>query len=131
MLLDELLNDTLKQKMFFGAMLAFQICPFKLNEITKEEIKDYNIIDVRDYDDYTDGHIPFAVHIPIDDFEKHIDMLEKDKINIIYCESDYCLRAAKACYLASEKGYKAKMLIGGYHIWKKLKFDTVKSSSEK
>ena len=131
MFLDELFNDTMKQKTFFGTKLTYLICPFKLQEITKDCIENYNIIDVRDYDDYIDGHIPYAIHIPLDTFEEHFEMLEKDKINIIYCESDYCLRAAKACYLASENGFKAKMLIGGYRIWKKLKFDTVKTSDKK
>lgn len=130
MFLEEFLNDTSAQKKYFGQKVAYSACPFGLNDIIKDDIKDFNIVDVRNYEDYIDGHIPFAVHIPIDEFEEHLNMLEHDKINIIYCESDFCLRATKAAYKASSHGYKVKTLLGGYKIWKKLGFDTVKTSTE-
>ena len=71
MFLEEFLNDTSAQKKYFGQKVAYSACPFGLNDIIKDDIKDFNIVDVRNYEDYIDGHIPFAVHIPIDEFEEH------------------------------------------------------------
>ncbi len=123
-------DDTKKAKDFFLEKISFMISPFELKRTIKDFVNDINIIDVREYDDYIDGHIPYAIHVPYTNLEEHLEMIEKDKVNVIYCESEYCSLACKTAHLLSSKGFQVKVLSGGYYIWKKLGNETVKTSSE-
>ncbi len=123
-------DETKKAREFFQQKFSFMSSPFELNRKIKDFIEDVNIVDVRDYDDYIDGHIPYAIHVPFGDLENHLVMFEKDKLNIVYCESQYCSLAYKTAYVLADKGFKVKVLSGGIYIWKKLGFDVVKTSSE-
>lgn len=119
-----------KARDFFLEKISFLTGPFELKEMIEENIEDINIIDVRKYEDYIDGHIPFAEHIPFDTFEEHLNMLEKDKINIFYCYNSFCKLGAKACYMAADKGYPVMLLEGGFKVWKKLDYEVIKTSGE-
>lgn len=123
-------EDTKKARDFFQEKISFLVSPFELKNRIKDYIQDINIVDVRDYDDYIDGHIPFAVHVPFADFENHLVMFEKDKLNIVYCESEFCSLACKSAYLLASKGYPVRVLIGGMRVWKKLGYDVVKTSKD-
>lgn len=118
-----------KARDFFLEEISFLTGPFELKDMIQEQIEDINIVDVRKYDDYIDGHIPFAIHIPFDSFDEHLNMLEKDKVNVFYCYNAYCKLGAKACYMAAEKGYPVMLLEGGFKIWQKLGYECVKTSS--
>ena len=85
--------DTKRAQEYFKEKISFEIQPRELHELIKNNIENINIIDVREYDDYIDGHIPYAIHIPLNDFENHFVMLEKDKVNIVY---GYCLHCSCA-----------------------------------
>ncbi len=122
--------ETKKARDFFLEKISFLTGPFELQELIKEKIEDINIIDVRRYDDYIDGHIPFAVHVPYETMDEYYEMFSKDKVNIIYCYNAYCKLAAKAAYKAADKGFPVVVLEGGYHIWKKLGFECIKTSSD-
>ena len=73
-----------KAKEFFLEKISFELSPKKLEKLIKEEIETINIVDVRNYDDYIDGHIPYAIHVPMDSLEEHLVMFEKEKLNIVY-----------------------------------------------
>jgi len=118
-----------KAKEFFLEKISFEMSPRELEKRIKNEIEELNIVDVRCYDDYIDGHIPFAIHVPLDSLEEHLVMLDKEKVNIVYSYCPYCKKAAKAAYMMAEKGYPVMTLCGGYKIWKEIGFDTVKTSS--
>ena len=45
------------------------------------------IIDVRDKNEYDQGHIPCAINIPVTNFALQSGVLEKDKRIIVYCNS--------------------------------------------
>ena len=126
---DKLPFDTKKAKEFFLEEISFCTGPFELKELIKEKIEELNIVDVRKYDDYIEGHIPFAIHVPFDSLEEHLVMFEKDKVNIVYCYNQFCKLGAKAAYKIAEKGYPVMVLAGGYHTWKKLDFETVKTDA--
>ena len=121
-------NHTSKAKEYFLEKVSFCAQPKELNNMIKDNIKDINIIDVRTYDEYIDGHIPFAVHIPMHDLEGHLAMLHKDMINIIYCHCNYCNYAYHAAYFFASKGYPVMVLNGGIKVWKELEYDIVKTS---
>ncbi len=123
--------DFKKAKEFFESHAKFTISPFELKKIIDSgEIDEINIIDVRKYEDYIDGHIPFAEHIPIDEIDEHLNMLEKEKCNILYCYNEYCNLAHKIAILLTEKNYPTRVLLGGIRTWRKYEYDTVKTSSD-
>lgn len=123
-------EETKKARDFFLDKISFMISPCELKSRIKDFIKDINIVDVREYDNYIDGHIPYAIHVPVNDLENHMVMLEKDKLNILYCCSDYCHKAYKAAYLLASKGYMVRVLSGGIDVWKKRGYDIVKTSAQ-
>ena len=122
--------DFQKAKEFFLEEISFIASIYELKKLIENEIESINIVDVRKYDDYIDGHIPYAIHIPYESLEEHLVMLEKHKVNIIYCYDYNCKLAHKAAYKIAENGYPVKVLNGGFHAWKKMNYDTIKTSSD-
>ena len=121
--------DTNKAKEYFLKEISFKTNPYELNEHIKECIETINIIDVRTYDDYIDGHIPFAIHVPFDSLEEHMVMFEKDKLNIVYSYCEYCKKALKTAYILADNGYPVMVLNSGFKGWQKAEFDIIKTSS--
>lgn len=75
--------------------------------------KDVLLIDLRKTADYMSGHLPGAVNIPFDRFDKHTGLLEDGsfKIVIFYCErGNLSLRMARDF---AKRGFHAMSLAGG------------------
>lgn len=126
---EKITHNSKEAKEFFQKLNSFLISPFELKDLIDESVDDINIIDVRSYDDYIDGHIPFAIHIPLEQMDEHLVMLHKDKINVVYCASQYCHLGFKAAYCIADRGFPVMLLNGGYKIWEKLDYDTISNSS--
>ena len=122
-------RDFNKAEKFFMEKISFCESPFELKEKIQNDRNNINLIDVREYDDYIDGHIPYATHIPFNNLDGHLSMLHKDKVNIIYSYCPYCKKALKAAHYFATKSYPTMVLEGGIMIWKELGFDIVKTSS--
>jgi rhodanese-related sulfurtransferase len=91
---------------------------------TAKELFDNGVlfVDVRNDDDYKDGHIPGAIHVNVRDstFEaKFVEVAKKDQEIVIYCRGSSCTRSplaiSKAMRLGFEKLYYFKK---GYPGWK-------------
>lgn len=123
-----LTENTKKAEEFFLNELSFIMSPFELKRKIEHDIENINIIDVRKYDDYIDGHIPYAIHVPYESLEEHLIMFEKHKLNIIYCYSQLCQLAHKTAYEIAKRGYMTVVLSGGYRTWEKMGYDTVKTA---
>ena len=121
-------ENTKKAEEFFLNELSFIVSPFDLKRQIENKIEDLNIVDVRKYDDYIEGHIPYAIHVPYDSLEEHLIMFEKHKLNIVYCYSQLCQLAHKTAYEIAKKDYMVKVLAGGYRTWEKMGYDTVKTA---
>ncbi len=63
------------------------------------------VLDVRTPDEYTGGHVPGALHIPVDQIERRWSEVPKDAPNVVvHCAAG--ARSASACaFLSSQKGY--------------------------
>ncbi len=121
--------DHKKAKESFQTFLMTHVCPWGLKELIEYHIEELNIVDIRCYEDYTDGHIPFATHIPFESLENYMDMFHKDKMNIVYCACQSCMLSHKAALLLADKDYPVKVLLGGFKGWHKAGFDVVKTSA--
>ena len=126
---EDVTKDLSRAKKFFEDIISYTIGPFSLDEMITHRINSLNIVDVRDYNNYIEGHIPYAIHIPYKEAKEHLDMLDKDKITIVYTYSDSCPRAYKTALELIEKHYPAVVLRGGFKEWKKFEFDIIKSES--
>lgn len=81
-----------------------------------ENNRDVVIIDCRTYDEYARGHFPGATHIGSNGISARIKMFPKDKKIIFYC--DRGANSMIAARRASELGYEAYSVIGGYQAIK-------------
>ncbi|ROH97840.1 rhodanese-like domain-containing protein [Chryseobacterium daecheongense] len=62
------------------------------------------IVDVRSESEYTGGHIKNSLNIPVDQLEKNLSKLSKDKTIITCCASG--MRSASAKSILQNNGYK-------------------------
>lgn len=122
----KLTKDSKRAKEFFMAHLAFTISPNMLKELLKDNLNDIKIFDVRDYDDYVEEHIPYAVHIPLMQIDEHLEQFSKEKLNIFYGYNPICDRGKKAALFLADKNYPVKDLLGGFKGWVKNDFEVIK-----
>lgn len=125
----DITEDLSRAKNFFENIVAYTIGPFSLEEAISKRIDEINIVDVREYEDYIEGHIPYAIHIPYKEAEEHIKMLNKERTTIVYSYSDSCPRAYKTAISLVEKHFPTITLRGGFKEWKKFDLDIIKNDS--
>jgi len=63
------------------------ITPPDLNNLIKKSAATLTLVDVRDSEEFTEGHIPGAINIPVASFASQSDVLDKKKKIIVYCNS--------------------------------------------
>jgi predicted sulfurtransferase len=90
------------------------------------EDKDVLFIDARNDDEWNEGHIPGAIHIFPEDFQKHIPeiiSLPRDKRIVAYCSGGpECPLSHEICDQLANFGFKRLFIyFGGWTEWKKMK----------
>ena len=63
------------------------ISPVDLRVLIDSGSGDFTVVDVRDPEEYAEGHIPGAVNIPVSEFASQSESLDKNKKIIVYCNS--------------------------------------------
>jgi len=76
------------------------------------------VLDVRPQEEYSAGHLPGAVNIPIQELAKRLKELPRRKEVIAYCRGPYCLMSYDAVSLLRKKGRKARRLQAGLPEWR-------------
>jgi len=109
-------------KAYFENKLAFTTGPVELEQWIKTGESNLVIVDVRESDDFTSGHIPGAINIPRKEWGNPRG-LSREKTNVIYCYSQQCHLAANACVQFAAKGYPVMELEGGFAVWKQNELD--------
>jgi rhodanese-related sulfurtransferase len=117
--------DCKKAEKFFTKMMAYTLGPMELKELAENE--HIVIIDVRNKEDFDEGHIPNAVSIPRSELDTRYEELSKDKLHIVYCYNTQCHLAMCACRFLATKDYPCMHLDGGFKTWSEdFRFATVK-----
>src|SRR5437867_2543055 len=83
------------------------------------------VVDVREQDEWNEGHIPGAVHVPRGFLESRIEAAAPDRSQpvVVYCAGG--ARSAFAAKTLEELGYEDVVsLAGGYTDWKRNGFPT-------
>jgi NADPH-dependent 2,4-dienoyl-CoA reductase/sulfur reductase-like enzyme/rhodanese-related sulfurtransferase len=77
------------------------------------------LLDVREPEEWFLGHIPGAVHIPLNDLRSRLEELPRDKHIVVYCASG--LRSYYACRTLMQNGFRCSNLSGAYLTWSLLR----------
>ena len=95
--------------------------------VTSEELKhyqqahkekEYRLIDVRQPDEYSDGHIPGALLWPLDELEGRVSELPQEQDIVFYCRSGARSQAAAIIALDENPALqKVYNLMGGFMAW--------------
>jgi rhodanese-related sulfurtransferase/DNA-binding transcriptional ArsR family regulator len=76
------------------------------------------VLDVRPAVEYTAGHIPGAVSIPLDQLADRVAELPADTEIVAYCRGAYCVLAHDAVRLLTAEGRAARRLDDGMLEWR-------------
>jgi molybdopterin/thiamine biosynthesis adenylyltransferase/rhodanese-related sulfurtransferase len=100
----------------------------EITEIDSSTARDLNgnalFVDVREREEWDEGHIPGAVHVPRGNLESRIEGVapEREKKVVLYCASG--ARSAFAAKTLAELGYADVVsLQGGFSDWKRNGYD--------
>jgi rhodanese-related sulfurtransferase len=75
------------------------------------------LLDVRPQVEYQSGHLPGAISIPLDELERRLNELPRDKTIVAYCRGPYCVFADEALGLLTTRGWKVARLEEGVAEW--------------
>ena len=76
------------------------------------------VLDTRPASEYIAGHIAGAISVPVDDLQRRLRELPKDKEYVAYCRGPYCVYADHAVDLLRAKGRPARRLLEGFPEWR-------------
>ena len=75
------------------------------------------LLDVRSPEEFAGGHLPGAIHIPVDELQARIYELEpRDAGVVVYCRSGR--RSARAAELLRTSGFDAVHDLGSMSDWR-------------
>ena len=86
-----------------------------VDELAAREGDGSFVLDVRQPDEYIEGHVPGAVLIPLNDLAARQDELPKDRPLLVVCHSGP--RSARAVEALRAAGYDAINVVGGTKAW--------------
>lgn len=100
--------------------LQEQMEPISANELL-ERLKggSVTLLDVRPNEEYTAGHLPGAVNIPLAELESRIRELDPQCEVVAYCRGYFCLLADDAVTRLRRSGINARRLSSGFPKWKR------------
>ena len=64
-----------------------KIAPRNLQNILAADAETVTVVDVRDPEEFNEGHIPGAINLPLNNFAAGSGVLEKEKTIVVYCNS--------------------------------------------
>jgi rhodanese-related sulfurtransferase len=73
------------------------------------------VLDVRTPEEYREGRIPGAIHIPLDELRDRIQELQRDGPVIAYCKAGY--RSYHACKILAHHRHDVSNMSGGFTTW--------------
>ena len=123
-------HDPARARAYFEDKLAFTTGPVELDRWIKAGEENLVVVDVRAAEDFAKGHIPEAINIPKEKWERP-QGLSKDKTNVVYCYAQQCHLAANACARFAANGYPVMELEGGFEAWKDHQLDIEEQSAHR
>lgn len=79
---------------------------------------DVVILDVRPGPEYAGGHLPGAIHIPLEELTDRLAELPRNREIVAYCRGQYCVLAHDAVRLLNARGLRARRATDGVLEWR-------------
>jgi len=79
---------------------------------------DVTVLDVRPAEEYTAGHIPGAVSVPVEELAHRLAEIPPETEIVAYCRGAYCVLAHDAVRLLVARGRRARRLADGMLEWR-------------
>lgn len=76
------------------------------------------VLDVRPEPEYLGGHLPGAMHIPLEELADRLDELPRTHQVVAYCRGRYCVLAHDAVRLLNAEGIRASRATDGVLEWR-------------
>jgi rhodanese-related sulfurtransferase/DNA-binding transcriptional ArsR family regulator len=76
------------------------------------------VLDVRPEEEYQEGHLPGAISVPIDELQRRLAEIPKDREVVAYCRGPYCVMALDAVAVLQAHGYSATHMDEGVPDWR-------------
>jgi rhodanese-related sulfurtransferase/DNA-binding transcriptional ArsR family regulator len=76
------------------------------------------VLDVRPEDEFSLGHLPGAVNIPLRELKTRLSKLKRSQEIIAYCRGPYCVLSYEAVAALRRAGFKAHRLEDGLPEWR-------------
>lgn len=95
-----------------------------LEPVSREDLVDrlrsgsVTLLDVRPEDEFVLGHLPGAVNMPLNELERRLSELPKDREIVAYCRGPYCILSFEAVAALRRRGYRIRRLEDGFPEWK-------------
>jgi rhodanese-related sulfurtransferase/DNA-binding MarR family transcriptional regulator len=105
------------------ALDAYRTRRHEFEKVTIDEVRDRLragkalLIDARPDVEYQAGHLPQAISIPLDDLERQLAELPRNRTLIVYCRGPLCVIADDALAVLAEAGRKVARLEEGVAEW--------------
>ena len=97
----------------------FDAEPVAMNELLKRaRSKNVVVLDTRPPNEYAAGHIAGAISMPVDDLQRRLRQLPKEKEYVAYCRGPYCVYADQAVEILRSHGRRARRLREGFPEWR-------------
>ena len=99
-----------------GNILQGDVTIINADELRAKDINSFQLVDVREPEEYNQGYIPQAVNIPLGKLRQRLMELCSDKDVVVYCAVG--LRSYLASRILSQRGFShVKSLNGGYRLY--------------
>ncbi len=105
------------------ALDAYRTRRHEFVKVTIDELRDrlragkVVLLDARPEVEYQAGHLPEAISIPLDELEKRLGELPRNRTLVVYCRGPLCVIADDALVVLSEQGRKVARLEAGVAEW--------------
>jgi rhodanese-related sulfurtransferase/DNA-binding transcriptional ArsR family regulator len=112
-----LADVTVARDAYLGANNAGE--PVSRDELLRRAASgEVTVLDVRPAVEYTAGHIPGAVNIPLDQLYDRLSELPDNVEVVAYCRGAFCVLAHDAVRLLTQRGRTARRLEDGLLEWR-------------
>ena len=91
----------------------------EMNELLKRaRSRRVVVLDARPQSEYAAGHIAGAISVPVDDLQRRLRQLPREKEYVAYCRGPYCVYADRAVEILRSSGRQARRLREGFPEWR-------------
>lgn len=103
-----------------GNILQGDVRMISAQELLSLGAEKVQVLDVREPEEYQQGHIPGAIHIPLGQLRQRINELSPEQELVVHCAAG--MRSYVAARILMQRGFKkVRSLDGGYRIYEALR----------